>query len=481
MATTNIHPIHCTLKKAIDYICDPKKTNNQKDISTINCNIGTAEKMFTYTRKKHFSDVNILAFHIVQSFKVGEVTTEQAQAIGKELMNRLLGDKYEVIIATHSDTKCIHNHFIVNSVNMINGKAFSTEHDRKSYPAWRKIRNINDKLMIENGLDVVNSPENKGKSYYEWAMSKQGKSWKEQLKAIIDDTIRKSDNFSDYLTKMRNQNVIVRYEPYKTKEGMILAYKQQGQKNFIYSKKLGKFYSERAIKERIERCVKRRDMTSTERRQERILNDDGKLKKLYDVESYNEKGLREWAKNENRKIKMQTLVTLHKKGFSSAYELNLYCEDLKKTIDDNSNKYTDVKSKLIELQTVLKYVEMYRDNEEIYDYYKNKTLYPDRYFRSHETEILLFEESKEELKKYGDNIPNRAQLKNKISEMESYLTELRQSNRELRDELYSLDTLQYNLGIIYDDEPVIEPEREPNEQQSTERKKRRSDDFDMEL
>ena len=129
----------------------------------------------------------------------------------------------------------------------------------------------------------------------------------------------------------------------------------------------------------------------------------------------------------------------------------------------------------------MKYVEMYRDYEEIYDYYKNKTLYPDRYFRSHETEILLFEESKEELKKYGDNIPNRAQLKNKISEMESYLTELRQSNRELRDELYSLDTLQYNLGIIYDDEPVIEPEREPNEQQSTEQKKRISDDFDMEL
>ena len=368
---------------------------------------------------------------------------------------------------------------------MMNGKAFSSEYDRKHDPAWQKIFHITEDISREFGISTdekaLQNAMSKGKSYFEWTMNKQGMSWKSQLKAIIDDTIRKSDNFSDYLTKMRNQNISVRYEPYKTKEGMILAYKQEGQKNFIYSKKLGKFYSERAIKERIERCVKRRDMTSTERRQKRILNDDGKLKKLYDVESYSEKGLREWAKNENRKIKMQTLVTLHKNGFSSAYELNLYCEDLKKTIDDNSNKYTDVKSKLIELQTVLKYVEMYRDYEEIYDYYKNKTLYPDRYFRSHETEILLFEESKEELKKYGDNIPNRAQLKNKISEMDNYLTELRQSNRELRDELYSLDTLQYNLGIIYDDESVIEPEKEPTEQQASEQKKRRSDDFDMEL
>ncbi|MBR0484630.1 MAG: relaxase/mobilization nuclease domain-containing protein, partial [Oscillospiraceae bacterium] len=85
------------------------KTDNQKNISTQNCLVPTADMMFQYTKERHYSDVKTLAFHIVQSFKRGEVTTEQAQAIGVETMKRIFGDKYEYIVATHNDTEHIHN------------------------------------------------------------------------------------------------------------------------------------------------------------------------------------------------------------------------------------------------------------------------------------------------------------------------------------------------------------------------------------
>ena len=453
MAYITIHPIKTTLKKAIDYICDPKKTDNQKNISTQYCLVPTADKMFQFTKDTHYSNVKTLAFHIIQSFKRGEVTTEQAQAIGVETMKRIFGDKYEYIVATHNDTGIIHNHIIVNSVNMINGKSFSTEHDRKSYPAWKKICRITDNIAKEYGLstaeNTIKDALSKGKSHYEWSMDKQGKSWKSQLKSIIDETIRNVDDFDSFLYRLREQNITVKYGPYKTKEGMILAFKMDGQKNFIYSKSLGKYYHENTIKERIERCVKRRGMSRTERRIERILSDDGKLKKLYDVESFSERGLQEWAKDENRKIRNKTLCELHDRGFSSSYELDRYLEQLYTTLDEYSRAYDVFSTKKAENEVLLKYVEIYNEYKDIYDYYKNKTYYPDRYFRVHEKEILLFEEAKSQIYHYREHIPDIEILRYEIKDDARFLDDMRIKYREMREELYSYETLKYNLDDMY--------------------------------
>ena len=78
MAYITIHPIKSTLKKAIDYICDPKKTNDQRDISTQFCTVPTVDTMFQFTKERHYSNVKNLGFHIVRSFKVGEETTDLA-------------------------------------------------------------------------------------------------------------------------------------------------------------------------------------------------------------------------------------------------------------------------------------------------------------------------------------------------------------------------------------------------------------------
>ena len=481
MGYTTLHSIKSTLKKAIDYICDPNKTNSQTYISAEHCGINTAHRMFEMTRKRHGSNVNNLAFHIVQSFKKGEVTPEQALEIGKETMKRFLGNDYEFIIATHTDTGKIHNHIIVNSVNMINGKSFSTEHDRKGDPAWLRIRKISDELLIQNGLSVIEAPENTGKSHYEWSMNNQGLSWKTQLKRCIDNTIKIADNFDSFIEQMRSQDITVRYEPYKTKDGMIIAFKMPEQKHFIYSKTLGKFYSEESISDRIERSVKRRNMTSNERRQQRILNDDGELKRLYDVSDMNDIGLQKWAENENRKIKMQTLNVLHEKGFSSYLELELYREKLMDSIERNSDSYAELKKQLVDMKAIQNHIDIYRDYKEIYDYYTTRAVDPDNYFRSHETEILLFEEAKNELKMYFDTVPNRAVYRNEVAEIESQMKAIKQNTEELRTEHKSLDTLTYNLGIIYKDMPVREPENEPAEHQTEEQKKYRSNDYDIEL
>ena len=140
MAYTTVHPIRATLGKALDYICNPEKTANKQYISSVNCQHQVAEHEFRFTRNDMNENVTLLAFHAIQSFKKGEVTPEQAHEIGLETMKRMLKDEYEFVIATHVDKGCIHNHIIINSVNRINGKSFSREHNRKEFAAWKEMK-----------------------------------------------------------------------------------------------------------------------------------------------------------------------------------------------------------------------------------------------------------------------------------------------------------------------------------------------------
>ena len=52
MAVTKIHPIKTTLNKAIDYICNPDKTDGKVLISSYGCSYETADIEFGFTLSK---------------------------------------------------------------------------------------------------------------------------------------------------------------------------------------------------------------------------------------------------------------------------------------------------------------------------------------------------------------------------------------------------------------------------------------------
>ena len=64
----------------------------------------------------------VLGYHFIQSFQPGEVTPEQAHAVGLEFAKRLFGKRYEVVISTHLNKHHLHNHLVVNSVSCIDGQ-----------------------------------------------------------------------------------------------------------------------------------------------------------------------------------------------------------------------------------------------------------------------------------------------------------------------------------------------------------------------
>ena len=90
MARTEIHPISSTLNIAIDYIIDPEKTDGQKLCSTYECTLQCAAMDFEDVHMQGTGRTTVLAQHMIQSFKPGEVSPDEAHKIGRELCDKYL-------------------------------------------------------------------------------------------------------------------------------------------------------------------------------------------------------------------------------------------------------------------------------------------------------------------------------------------------------------------------------------------------------
>lgn len=175
MAVTKIWPVRDNLKRLVEYAENPEKTANPEAalcdvidyasdgskterrlfVTGINCFAESAFKQMSLTKRRFGKEHGVIAHHAYQSFKPGEVTPEQCHQIGVELARRLWGDWYEVLVATHLNTDCCHNHFVLNSVSFVDGRKFNG--NRASY---YDLREASDELCREYGLSVIEEPSN---------------------------------------------------------------------------------------------------------------------------------------------------------------------------------------------------------------------------------------------------------------------------------------------------------------------------------
>lgn len=141
------------LRDVMDYMTQDYKTEEQRYVSGVNCIPEIARDEMMMVKRQFGKEGGIVAFHGYQSFAPGEVTPEQAHAIGVELARRLWGDKFQVVVATHLDREHIHNHFVLNSVSFVDGKKFN---DCKA--TYALMRRTSDKLCRGHGLIRYRSP-----------------------------------------------------------------------------------------------------------------------------------------------------------------------------------------------------------------------------------------------------------------------------------------------------------------------------------
>lgn len=133
MATTRLMPLHIgkgqtagdAIKRALGYVKDPAKTENGILVTSYGCTPQTAEAEFMLMRREYLTITgrrrgkdDVLAYHLRQSFKPGEITPEEANRIGCELAKRFTHGNHAFIVAVHNNTGAIHSHIIFSAVNL---------------------------------------------------------------------------------------------------------------------------------------------------------------------------------------------------------------------------------------------------------------------------------------------------------------------------------------------------------------------------
>ena len=124
MAITKYKVIKKNLDAVINYAMNGEKTENGILVSTINCLPQTAYSQMMLTKKAFHKEGGRLGYHIIQSFNGNEISPDKCNKIGIELAKQLWGDKYQVIVCTHTNKKNIHNHIVLNSDSFIDGSKY---------------------------------------------------------------------------------------------------------------------------------------------------------------------------------------------------------------------------------------------------------------------------------------------------------------------------------------------------------------------
>lgn len=185
----------------MSYATSGEKTEESLFVSGINCNPNTAVKEMNLIKDKYLKNDGILAWHAYQSFKEGEVTPAEAHEIGLELANEMWGDRFQVVVATHLNTRHYHNHFVLNSVSFIDGKKYNA--NRNSYAEFRRL---NDLICMEHGKSFLKEDKTKsGINYLNYQNRNiRYSNYYKKAKEDLDLAIAKASNYSDFNNIMKN-------------------------------------------------------------------------------------------------------------------------------------------------------------------------------------------------------------------------------------------------------------------------------------
>lgn len=237
---------------SISYILLPtNKSGNEKcfKFTCINCEGDEADdlsKQFRFVRKVFDKDNNILAHHYVQSFSPNEkISSELAHQIGVELSKKV-ATGFQVIVSTHIDKGHIHNHIIINSVNMETGMKWRGNGD-----TLKVLRKESDKICKAYGLSVIENKSGlQGIDQTTQKLAEQGKSWKVDLCKALNEAIKLCNSKDDFIAFMKNKKfLITRYTD------LNITFQKIGEKRKIRTDTLARQFGDYYTKENLEKLM----------------------------------------------------------------------------------------------------------------------------------------------------------------------------------------------------------------------------------
>lgn len=460
MAITKIHPVKTTVQKSVDYICNPHKTDNRILVESFACGIETAEKDFEMENRLGKPSANP-AYHLIQSFAPGEVTFEEAHAIGQEFAARLLQSTRPYVLATHVDKDHVHNHLIFCSSDIVTHERYND-----CNRTYRNIRKISDELCSEHHLSVITPGEKKGMAYNEWEADRKNNSIKLILKRDIFDCIRVAWDYEDFLRRMAEKGYQIK--GFELGEGApkYISFKPAGYGNFIRGsyRSLGKGNTKEEIIERINRQIASRE--EWKEKQKNLPLSEKKLLQIAPERLENNPRLEGWVERQNLKIAAATYASVKSYG-----DLVDEIKRIKEKIHDNRSLMVSIDKEKKLLTEQLHYLQVYTENKPAEDAY-HSAKDPDKYLQRNESRLILFAGAKTMLERMGVNPEETSveELQKRISDLEKTRAEAAKENKELQPQLKELAAKEETLRSFLH----IQEKEKKEEEKSTEKRRKKN-------
>ena len=437
MAYIKIFPIKVTDKKALDYITNPDKTDEKVLVSSFGCSPETADLEFSLTRenaKKNGMDKgDNLAFHLIQSFKPGEIDAETAHRLGQQFADEVLKGKYEYVISTHVDKDHIHNHIIFNAASFVTNHKYVS--NKRSY---HKICRISNRICQENGLATSMSTGEKGKSYKENMEYHRGTSWKSKLRVSIDKAIWSSINYDEFLQKMQLAG-------YEIRQGKNLSFRAPEQKNFTYMKSLGSYYTEENVRLRLEKNRYKAKAPKNLSREARLYINISTY-----VTTGNREGFERWAKLNNLKEAAKTFNYLSENNLLNYEDFQQHISDVENSIKATEHRIEEIGNEINTQKVIQKHCDSYRLCRKVIE--DGKSAPNQKAYRSkHQAKYQLHDSLKKELQDLGvTKIPSSEKIQKKIKNLETEYAATIKEKQELHKKQKTLNIIQQNFTSLLD-------------------------------
>ncbi|MDS8213958.1 SAG1250 family conjugative relaxase [Streptococcus pneumoniae] len=204
-------------RRLIKYILNPDKTDNLKLVSDFgmsnyldfpshaemvemyNVNFGNNDKLYESRndrQEKHQQTIH--AHYLIQSFSPEDnLTPEEINRIGYEIMMELTGGRFKFIVATHTDKDHVHNHILINAIDRNSDKKLIW-----NYALERNLRMISDRISKVTGAKIIE----KRYSYRDYKKYRES-SHKFELKQRLYFLLQQSKSFDDFLEKAKQLHV----------------------------------------------------------------------------------------------------------------------------------------------------------------------------------------------------------------------------------------------------------------------------------
>lgn len=494
MATSKIKAITQTLKKAIDYIVNPDKTDAGLLVYSHGCSIETADIEMMLTAKQGTGRGERIAYHLMQSFSPeDDISPEKALELGKEFAQKVTGGKHEFVIATHIDKGHIHNHIIFNAVDYVNHRKYHSDTKDKY-----RIRDINDEICKANHLSVLPKYIAKRKTKYENKHKKDKDTWQNKLRQAVDRSIQQSETFEDFLFALEMEG----YE--KSNRQKHISFRAPGQEKFIRLKTLGDEYTEEAIRLRIanksaepinnkaveddtmDMAQKAVGEKKTEKSGSAEFSKDRKnvlekkrgfyskrINLLVDIskniKAQQSKGYEQALVRSNINILVKTMNFLIEHKITTPEDFQIYTEGKNAEYELYRNDIRNIENELLDLSEKIKFTQNYKKNA--FAFYESKRVKnQSEYIREHEDQIVLFKASQIyfERKQINPKELNLTDLFEQYKTLKMEKEELSRRCTPLKKEIDELDRIAQNietaLGIDFNEaDRTVEETKERNE------------------